>query len=187
MRHVKKSEWTEQIAILVSILQFPWPKPFPSSHSPDFIEFHVDLINFISQLETLKYCTERTNSDLEVRRGEVNHLKKEIKAKEEKLVKLSVFKKNHVNRKIDMSFHASKNYLKRSFTIVLSMHFIRLNSVKRNVEEAKEALDRTLDNTLSAEERAVAADEFLDKEEMWVREIAKEIRRLREQQVKIAL
>ena len=86
-----------------------------------------------------------------------------------------------------MSFHASKNHLKRSFTIVLSMHFIRLNSVKRNVEEAKEALDRTLDNTLSAEERAVAADEFLDKEEMWVREIAKEIRRLREQQVKIAL
>ena len=59
--------------------------------------------------------------------------------------------------------------------------------MKRNVEEAKEALDRTLDNTLSAEERAVAADEFLDKEEMWVREIAKEIRRLREQQVKIAL
>ena len=38
------------------------------------------------QLETLKYCTERTNSDLEVRRAEVNHLKKEIKSKEEKYV-----------------------------------------------------------------------------------------------------
>ena len=59
----------------------------------------------------------------------------------------------------------------------------RLNAVKRGVEESKEALDRMLDSTLSAEQRAVAADEFLDKEEMWVREIAKEIRRLREQQV----
>lgn len=55
--------------------------------------------------------------------------------------------------------------------------------VKRNVEEAKEALDRALDNTLTAEQRAIAADEFLDKEELWVKEIAKEIRRLREQQV----
>ena len=67
---------------------------------------------------------------------------------------------------------------------LLSYPFTRMNAVKRSVEEAKEALDRTLDSTLSAEQRAVAADEFLDKEEMWVREIAKEIRRLREQQVR---
>ncbi|KAL5255367.1 hypothetical protein ACHWQZ_G014700 [Mnemiopsis leidyi] len=100
-------------------------------------------IQFRDELETLKYCTERTNSDLEVRRTEVNHLKKEIKSKEEKL-----------------------------------------SSVKRGVEEAKEALDRTLDSTLTAEQRAIAADQFLDKEELWVREIAKEIRRLREQQFK---
>ena len=57
--------------------------------------------------------------------------------------------------------------------------------MKRSVEEAKEALERTLDSTLTAEQRAIAADQFLDKEELWVREIAKEIRRLREQQVKL--
>ena len=55
--------------------------------------------------------------------------------------------------------------------------------MKRTVEEAKEALAKTLDSSLTAEQRAVAADEFLNKEELWVNEIAKEIRRLREQQV----
>lgn len=109
----------------------------------DYQDAETSRIQFRDELETLKYCTERTNSDLEVRRGEINHLRKEIKLKEEKLA-----------------------------------------FVKRTVEEAKEALAKTLDSSLTAEQRAVAADEFLNKEELWVNEIAKEIRRLREQQFK---
>ena len=69
--------------------------------------------------------------------------------------------------------------------LIVKVNSFRLSSVKRSVEEAKEALERTLDSTLTAEQRAIAADQFLDKEELWVREIAKEIRRLREQQVKL--
>ena len=80
---------------------------------------------------------------MEVRRGEINHLKKEIRAKEEKLA-----------------------------------------LVKKNVEEAKSTLDDAMDSTLSAEERAILADQYLDKEEQRVTEIEKEIRRLREQQVR---
>ena len=51
------------------------------------------------------------------------------------------------------------------------------------VQDSKDNLDRASDASLTAEQRAVAADEFLNKEESWVREVEKEIKRLREQQV----
>lgn len=65
--------------------------------------------------------------------------------------------------------------------------FYRLAQIKQNVQEATEALARCSDQALSAEERAIAADEFLDKEDSYVKEIEKEIRRLREQQVRAFL